>query len=206
MIEQFISILYAITVALKAPVIIAILLALIWSLFETGIFLREWLERKRHARAWGKACLDVMHGDKPDAQHLMYLLTSSSAPDLVRHCMQSHTAQTSGSASHIIDALLHDMEFEAVRRLSRMRIGLRLGPVLGLMGTLIPMGPALMSISRCNLAAMSSDLIIAFSTTVAGLFVGAICYGLLLPRQYWYARDIADIERLDRMLPEGGEA
>ena len=203
MIEQFISILYAITVALKAPVIVGVLLALVWALFESGVFLREWLERKKNSRAWGTTHRKFMHGEHHDQQQLVHLLTRPAAPDLVRHCLQPDALKVSASAPHIIDTLLHDMEFEAIRRLSRVRIGLRLGPVLGLMGTLIPMGPALMSISRGNLAVMSNDLIIAFSTTVAGLFVGAVCYVILLPRQYWYARDIADIERLGNALAEG---
>lgn len=102
------------------------------------------------------------------------------------------------------EALLHEMEFRASRRLARVRIGLRIGPMLGLMGTLIPMGPALKGVSDGNLAAMSDNLIIAFSTTVVGLLVGALCYVILTARRYWYARDIADVERLT--FAESGEA
>jgi len=90
--------------------------------------------------------------------------------------------------------LVSDLEIEAAGRLTRMSLGVRVGPMLGLMGTLIPLGPALIHISTGNVEEMAHNLVVAFSTTVLGLFVGGICYGIWLARRQWYARDLADIE------------
>jgi len=184
MIDQSVQILYTVTVALQGPVVLAILLALVWVLWETGGFLREWYERSRRLPAWRRALAAT------DLACLPALLDQRDAPELLRH----HAPFLPGAVG--LERLLDDLEFAAARRLSVMRAGLRLGPVLGLMGTLIPMGPALMSISQGNLAVMSQDLIIAFSTTVGGLLVGGLCYVMLIVRQYWYARDMALLERL----------
>lgn len=166
MIEQAVTALYTITVLLKGPVVIGVLLAALWSMFEAGRFLREGLERRRLS---------------PNTRATRWLDEDRKRePGLIND-----------------DRLTH-FELAASRRLSILRIGLRMGPVLGLMGTLIPMGPALMSISEGNLTVMSNDLIIAFSTTVAGLFVGALCYIFLIVRQNWYAHDLADLERITR--------
>lgn len=200
MIEHSVSVLYTVTVALKAPVVVGILLALVWSLFELGWFLREWLDRARISGRWNALFSAFTGQETPGDRELLALLGSDAAPDLVRPFVRDAQAWTVPVRVAQYEGLLHDLEFAAARRLSRMRVGLRIGPVLGLMGTLIPMGPALMSISQGNLKVMSNDLIIAFSTTVAGLFVGALCYVMLIARQYWYGRHISETERMVNMV------
>ena len=75
--------------------------------------------------------------------------------------------------------------------------------MLGLMGTLIPMGPALRGGAMGNLESLAENMIVAFTTTVVGLLIGGLCYGMYLSRQYWYARDLADIEHVfEKAFPE----
>ncbi len=186
MIEQVVGVLYTVTLALKVPVVLAVLLALAWSLFESGWLLREWLERRRATRIRANAPVPA---EGLDDAGLLAWLASDAAPELLRRGRR-------GVVTLDREELLGELELAAAGRLARLRVGLRLGPALGLMGTLIPMGPALMSISRGDLAAMSQDLIIAFGTTVVGLLVGSICYVMLVVRQQWYARDLARVERL----------
>ena len=62
------------------------------------------------------------------------------------------------------------------------------------MGTLIPMGPALVGLSSGSVEALASNLVVAFSTTVLGLLVGALCYCMGLARRRWYATDLARLE------------
>ena len=83
---------------------------------------------------------------------------------------------------------------------------MRVGPLLGLMGTLIPLGPALMSLASGDIQTLSKNLVVAFTTTVLGLFVGGVCFAMSLARRRWYAQDIADIEYLYQCLfaTEGG--
>lgn len=91
-----------------------------------------------------------------------------------------------------VGPMLSDLEIAAAGRLARMNAGL--APILGLMGTLIPMGPALIGLSTGNIDELARNLVVAFGTTVLGLFVGGMCYGLWLTRRQWYSRDLADIE------------
>jgi biopolymer transport protein ExbB/TolQ len=62
------------------------------------------------------------------------------------------------------------------------------------MGTLIPLGPALMGLAEGNVEQLASNLVIAFATTVLGLFSGAIGFVLTAIRRRWYQQDINDIE------------
>jgi biopolymer transport protein ExbB/TolQ len=61
--------------------------------------------------------------------------------------------------------------------------------MLGLMGTLIPMGPALVGLAAGDIESMALNMQVAFSTTVVGLFTGAIGFIIQLFRQRWYRED-----------------
>lgn len=78
-------------------------------------------------------------------------------------------------------------------RVDRSRFWIRLGPALGLAGTLIPLGPALMALAENNLKALSSGLIIAFGTTVLGLFCGALGWIVSSTQERWYRLDLAEV-------------
>lgn len=92
------------------------------------------------------------------------------------------------------EKILQDAELSMAKALEPLRIGVRAGPILGLMGTLIPMGPALIGLSQGDIKSMADNLVIAFATTVIGLVVGGICYGTMVIRSRWYRQDLSDLE------------
>jgi len=94
----------------------------------------------------------------------------------------------------IVDKYLNDLQLYSERTLNLLNMGIRLGPVLGLAGTLIPLGPALLGLSSGNVAVLSSKLVVAFTTTVMGLFIGGLCYVIYTVRMQWYTQDLSDIE------------
>ena len=200
---QLTNILFHVTLALKGPVIVALLAALAWVLYESGQFLREYIDRKIADRTW-RGFLILIPKKRDDAATLRGQFFSLKTHPTLLSMFAEHAREHTDNRQQI-DKLISDIEIEANRRCYRMRVGVRVGPILGLMGTLIPMGPALMSISTGNLEAMAHNLIIAFSTTVVGLMIGALCLIMLIARQHWYAKDMSDIEHLyDAVLfPEG---
>jgi len=194
--ESLVNILFHITVALKAPVILGLMIALVWVLYESGRFLRELVDRKRGEKRW-KDFLPLIPRMRNDADGIKKAFFALDRhPTLL--AMLAENARDHQDNPEQLDKLIADIEIEANRRCHRMRIGVRVGPVMGLMGTLIPMGPALMSLSTGNLEEMANNLIIAFSTTVIGLLIGAMCLVMLIARQHWYAKDMSDIEHLVR--------
>ncbi|MCX7704586.1 MAG: MotA/TolQ/ExbB proton channel family protein [Planctomycetota bacterium] len=95
---------------------------------------------------------------------------------------------------------LDDAQLAMESAVSRLSLGIRLGPMLGLAGTLIPLGPALVAMAEGNIAALSQNLVIAFTTTVVGLFIGGVSYVMYLIRQRWYAQDLNDLEFIIKRL------
>jgi biopolymer transport protein ExbB/TolQ len=92
------------------------------------------------------------------------------------------------------EKILQDTELRMSKALLPVRIGVKVGPILGLMGTLIPMGPALIGLSQGDIKSMADNLVIAFATTVIGLVVGGVCYGAMVIRARWYRQDLSDLE------------
>lgn len=75
-----------------------------------------------------------------------------------------------------------------------------MGPMLGLMGTLIPMGPALVGLSTGDISSMAYNMQVAFATTVVGLFSAAIGFVTLQVKQRWYLQDMVHLEFVAELL------
>jgi biopolymer transport protein ExbB/TolQ len=99
-----------------------------------------------------------------------------------------------------LEKLIQDYEFDVERHLERLKIAVRVGPILGLMGTLIPLGPALIGLTSGDIEVLAKNLTVAFTTTVAGLFVGAVSYTIFTLRRRWYAQDLSDVAFYAEMM------
>ncbi|MDY0340050.1 MAG: MotA/TolQ/ExbB proton channel family protein [Coriobacteriia bacterium] len=190
------AIIYLTATALLYPVVIAELLLLVFSVFEAGRFTVEIIGRWRKrslATLRNSATLarDAVTQGKPEEaiealgaalKHTRYgqrFVQMMKAEDLERH--------------HLLK-LLSEVEGLAARRLERTRMLVRFGPILGLMGTLIPISPALVGLAQGDVQTLSDNLVIAFSTTVVGLLIGGIGYAISTVRERTYTRDMDDIE------------
>ena len=81
-------------------------------------------------------------------------------------------------------------EADAARSLNTVRFAIRVGPSLGLMGTLIPMATALSGLARGDLQLLAANMTIAFSATVVGLAVGVVAYVVAMVREGWARADL----------------
>lgn len=71
-------------------------------------------------------------------------------------------------------------------RIERSDFIARLAPMLGLMGTLIPLGPGLAALGEGQLDILTTAITVAFDTTIIGLLVGMIGFVLGRMRRRWY--------------------
>jgi biopolymer transport protein ExbB/TolQ len=97
---------------------------------------------------------------------------------------------------------LEDLESEVAVSLSKLTWITRIGPMLGLMGTLIPLGPALTGLATGNITTLSSNLVVAFTTTVTGVLIGCAGFTMSLVRRNWYNQDMSDLEYIVKQLTE----
>lgn len=102
-----------------------------------------------------------------------------------------------------VRALVHEeAAIGSERRLSRLTLCIRLGPMVGLVGTLIPLGPGLVALSQGDLATMASHLTVAFTVTVVGLAVGALAFVLAGVRRRVDSLDLARLAFVGDCLAE----
>lgn len=93
-----------------------------------------------------------------------------------------------------------ELDLIAHKHLEAPRIASRVTPMLGLVATMIPMGPALKSLSDGNLAKVSDNLTIAFSAVILALIAASITYWVVNVRRRWLAEELIEIESLREPL------
>jgi biopolymer transport protein ExbB/TolQ len=103
------------------------------------------------------------------------------------------------------DYLISNFENEANKDLSLSKMLAKMGPVLGLIGTLIAMSPALVGLSTGDISGMAYNMQVVFATTVVGLVISAIGLVTLQFKQRWYAKDIYSLEYISRVLIKENE-
>lgn len=86
-----------------------------------------------------------------------------------------------------------ELDLRAHKLLEGPRIASRVTPLLGLVATMIPMGPALKGLSDGNLAQVSSNLMVAFSAVILALIAAAITFWVSNVRRRWLAEEVLEI-------------
>ncbi|MFQ5749911.1 MAG: MotA/TolQ/ExbB proton channel family protein [Planctomycetota bacterium] len=187
--EAILPVLYAASNLLLLPVALALLGLGLASLALVGGLLRELPARRRWQRERRGVVAALHLGEDPRA--LSAGLQAFPQARLL-HAPEANRA-----------ALVRALGESCRRSLLFPHFGSRAGPALGLMGTLIPLGPALTALATGDLATLSERLVVAFTTTVAGLLVGVLCFAVAQVRSRWYS---ADLLWLEILLGEEGEA
>jgi biopolymer transport protein ExbB/TolQ len=211
---EIVNVLFVFSTALLYPVILALLLLFGWSLALLGSLISEYTSRRRDLPELERACTEAAEMARMGREdQACSLVEGYRAPSRVSAALMEAVKSLNGDAFEAkIEKALQDAELGMGKALEPVKIGVRVGPMLGLMGTLIPMGPALISLSQGDIQQMADSLVIAFSTTVVGLAVGGICYGVYVVRNRWYRQDLSDLEYAAELLqseskrkPTGGE-
>lgn len=205
--DDIYNIIFRAAEALELPVVILALLALAAVIVETGMFVVELVRRRRRtfsalARTGASAREAVDAGRTTEASALLQTVAWSSAVGSAFSVIVTEVGKP-GADTRIAKELA-DFDFARQGRLSRTRLLVRIGPALGLMGTLIPLTPALDGLARGDVDALTDNLRLAFSITVLGILVGAIALGLSLVRERLYGQDFSDLEYIAAILTDDG--
>jgi len=200
------AIIYTTATALLYPVLFVEVAALIWAVWETGAFTWE-LWRRRGARSLAAldaaattARTELAAGrDGAAAEALRALGTTATWSGTYFAGIASGTDLT---RARLLKRLA-DLESAIAKRLERTRVLVRIGPMLGLMGTLIPISPALVGLAQGDVATLADNLVVAFSTTVVGLLIGGLAFVVSAVRDRLYALDVSDIEYVLELVEVG---
>lgn len=177
------NILYWISTGLLVPVIVLLIFFFIRSLIMIGGFFGQYMQQRRVAVA-----LDAnVKNETPTAADIDKL------PQSVTTAYLRKIVENEGNEPRI-ELLLSEYESAMDKNISTSKILTKMGPILGLMGTLIPMGPALVGLASGDIASMAYNMQVAFATTVVGLVISAIGFLTQQAKERWAVSNLAVLE------------
>lgn len=156
---------------LMTPVIIAIVVLLIYAIWALGRFMSQWTVRR--------------------SNKLVY----------TRHISQGFGATVAGYPIHNYfienpNASEDELEVVALKELENLRIVTRISPMLGLIATMIPMGPALQALADGNIQGISENLIIAFAAVIWGLVIASLTFWPASVKKRWCANELINVRKI----------
>lgn len=197
------KIMHVISTGLLVPTIIILLLFLAWLVIELGGLLVEiFVERRRNKIDVPKMINDFQG---KNAEEILEIIERSSLSRRQKTALSkliSHSDLPGASLQALARRLIAKEELHYVRITNRTDLVVRLGPTLGLMGTLIPLGPGIIALGQGNTKVLSDSLLTAFDTTVTGLITAGIAFVISRLRKRWYEDYLSVMEALIESLLE----
>ena len=193
------DILYWISTGLLVPVIVLLILLFIRALLLIGNFFGQYLAIRKSGALINGKIKGLSHNNIDD------FAAGLPNKNLSLAVKYMHSIYEFRNSPVHLQRLLADFEIEADKDLAISKTLVKMGPMLGLMGTLIPMGPALVGLSTGDIASMAYNMQVAFATTVVGLFSSAVGYITQQVKQRWYLQDMTNLEFLVGLLNEKPE-
>ena len=182
------DILYWISTGLLVPVIVLLIVLFVRALILTGSFFGQYLIVRKTDTLISK----TLNGtNRSNLDELAARLPQTKNSIVLAYINKILSA---GADKAVHKRILNEFEIYADKDLSTSKTLAKLGPMLGLMGTLIPMGPALVGLSTGDIASMAYNMQVAFATTVVGLFSSAIGFMTLQVKQRWYVLEMSELE------------
>ncbi|MFO6419176.1 MotA/TolQ/ExbB proton channel family protein [Hylemonella sp. W303a] len=129
---------------------------------------------------------------------LMFLYALFTLGMLLHDLLRRAVGRPAGQAlvahlRHQPDLSQDKLELLVLRKLELQRLVSRIAPMLGLVATMIPMGPALLAVSAGNAEGMAQHLVVAFAAVIVALLAAAITYGVQTVRRRWLLEELAQI-------------
>lgn len=194
------DILYWISTGLLVPVIVLLIILFCRSLLLIGSFFGQYLAIRRTDALLRQQFDALTVANLPELGEKLPAKSTSPVIVYIRRVLAAKN-----SPAHV-QRLLADFEIAADKDLAISKTLTKMGPMLGLMGTLIPMGPALVGLSTGDIASMAYNMQVAFATTVVGLFASAIGFITQQVKQRWFLQDMTNLEFLSELLTEKRKA
>jgi len=196
--EILTSALNMISQSLQIPVIIFLVIFAIFAILAIGGLISEYTSRK-------KVTPDII-------EELIYLISNANSIEDIKNIIKNakiyesqkvvlikilrSNSLTRDSRHVLAKKLIEFEENNFTKKIEKTDVVTRIGPTLGLMGTLIPMGPGLAALGAGDVNTLANAIIIAFDTTVVGIGAGAVAYFVSKVRRRWYEEYLSNLDAL----------
>ena len=202
--EALSAALHVISQSLLIPVIIGLLAFMVYAIISFGGLLSEYSSRvKFDVGDVKKLIKDISNPGTPE--QVLEVIEKSDLSENHKEILVSIVESDDiglKSRESLARKLIENEEYKIAKSLEKTDIVTRIGPTLGLMGTLIPMGPGLAALGSGDINALAQAIIIAFDTTVVGIAAGGIAYVISKVRRRWYEDNLSTLETIAESVLE----
>ncbi len=180
--------------SLLIPDIIILLVLFLRSLLLIGSFYNQFMIKRKNERELNKLIKNLTPSTIVQLKAAIPEKDNSLFIQYLRDLLDSPTSEAYS------DFLISNFENEADKDTSLSKLLAKMGPILGLIGTLIAMSPALVGLSTGDISGMAYNMQVVFATTVVGLVISAVGIITLQFKNRWYAKDINNLDYVSRVL------
>lgn len=180
--------------SLQIPVMILLILLMCSAIAIIGWIIAEFFTERKHMKLKLPELLDEIRSDIRPVEDTISgsgLLKTQKAA-LIE--VTKHPEFTEVMRESLADSLIEEEQARYDKTLKVTNLIAKLGPTLGLMGTLIPLGPGIIALGQGDTYTLSTSLLTAFNTTIAGLCVSAVAICVSTIRGNWYGRYMSALE------------
>ena len=196
--ETLTSLIHIISESLLTPVVILLVISIVIVILSFGGLINEFISRKPiKSKDLEELIRNVSFS--ADVNQMREVINDS---DLFTYQKEILTRIAdnydigSDARKALASELISAHETRLIKKTNKTDILVRVGPILGLLGTLIPLGPGLAALGSGDIAVLAQSLTIAFDTTVTGLTVGAIAFLISKYKKQWYESELIDVETI----------
>lgn len=184
--------------SLTIPVLVILLVIVIITIIALGGIIAEYTSRRKVPVGTIRDLIYEINA-AASVEDLKNVISNANIPKSQKKVLNEIASSESlgvTSREALARKLFEFEEEKTLKTLQRTDIITRIGPTLGLMGTLIPMGPGLAALGAGDVNTLASSLTVAFNTTIVGIGSGALCYVIGKIRSGWYDRYLSDLDAL----------
>ena len=199
------DVLRAVSSALEVPVVIVLILFLLAAAVLTGWGIAEFFTERCHL----KVALPQLLEDLRTADDRAAVIEASGLLRRQKDALLEllNHPDFNGEMRETLAVRLLEQEQDRYDRIVKLsELLARLAPMFGLLGTLIPLGPGIIALGQGDTYTLSTSLLTAFDTTVAGLVAAAFATVISTVRRGWYREYASILEAAAEMLLETEKA
>jgi biopolymer transport protein ExbB/TolQ len=188
---------HTVSAALEIPAIIVLIAVLIIVVFQFGTVCIEFFADRFGRRLDAASVLKALSG-KPRGEQLRIIFASNFQKEQ-KAAFEKLLESTELDADEnrlLATQLLMDEETRLEKRVAVTDVIARIAPMFGLMATLIPLGPGLISLGQGDTKGLADSLLTAFDATVAGLASAGVAFIISKVRKRWYLTDVSAMETI----------
>ena len=196
--ETLTSLIHIISESLLTPVVVILVISIVIVILSFGGFINEFITRKPIKSVDFEELIRNVSFSNNVGQMKDIIENSnlfSYQKEILLRIADNYDIG-SDARKALASELISSQESILIKKTNKTDILVRLGPIFGLLGTLIPLGPGLAALGSGDISVLAQSLTIAFDTTVTGLTVGAVAYLISKYKKQWYEADLIDVETI----------